>query len=368
MPAPWDWAAHQPFELDQNVAIIADPYVEESNGEIASDISRDSFLPEQLPEASFELEPTGPAPPRTIQTRTQTALEQGIPRQRFSHFGYLSDSESDREVIEPPVPDSLPQAVFPELDDLEPLYSDQEDIRPEIYPTGSLVPSPSETSAALLSNPSLTDTLSDFPLFESRTEQPSGPEILAETETPQKTDGEGEASGQNLDQYSAQPSIVNHRGRPQGRPPGRRGSRTTPSNKTTALSRGEATRPRRGPRTRVSTRPPPRTLGRSMTLPEIPESQSPERTDTTLDPSSRVLRYQLRTNRAPRYKCRTVAPVTAVASSDSPANRPTSDWPGERKSPSANSCLPGHHTTHNTRFWLSRPSEESLNQPRRYST
>ena len=166
MPAPWDWAAHQPFGLNQNVAIIADRYVEESNEEIAPDISRDSFLLELLPEASFELEPTGPVPPRAIQTVCmQTALEQGIPRRRFSHFGYPSDSESDREVTEPPVPDPVPQAVFPELDDLEPLYSDQEEIQPKTHPTGSLVPSPSETSAPLLSNPSLSDTLSNFPLL-----------------------------------------------------------------------------------------------------------------------------------------------------------------------------------------------------------
>ena len=71
VPAPWDWATHQPFGLDQNVAVIADPYVEESNEEITSDISTDSFLPQQLPNR--------PAPPRTIQIRTQTALEQGIP-------------------------------------------------------------------------------------------------------------------------------------------------------------------------------------------------------------------------------------------------------------------------------------------------
>ena len=62
IPAPWDWATHQPFGPDQNVAIIANPYVEEYNEEITSDISRDSFLPEQLPEASFELEPTRPVP------------------------------------------------------------------------------------------------------------------------------------------------------------------------------------------------------------------------------------------------------------------------------------------------------------------
>ena len=39
VPAPWDSAAHQLFGPDQNVAIIADPYVEESNEEIGSDIS-----------------------------------------------------------------------------------------------------------------------------------------------------------------------------------------------------------------------------------------------------------------------------------------------------------------------------------------
>ena len=297
VPAPWDWAAHQPFGLDQNVAIIADLYVEESNEEIA----RDSLLPEQLLEASFELEPTEPVPPRTIQTRTQTALQQRIPRRRFSHFGYPSDSESDREATEPPAPDPVPQAVFPELDDLEPLYSDQEEIRPGAHPTESLIPSPSGTSAPLLSNPSLTDTLSNFLLFGPRTEQPSGPELLADTEPPQETDEEGGASGQNPDQYSTRPSTANRRGRPRGRPPGRGRPRTTPSGKTTASSRGQATRPRRGPRTRVSTRASPRTLDRAMTLPEIPESQSPERPDTTPGPSSQAPRYQLRANRAPRY-------------------------------------------------------------------
>ena len=60
VPAPWNWTTHKPFGLDQNVAIIADPYIEESHEEITSDISRDSFLPEQLPKASFELKPTRP--------------------------------------------------------------------------------------------------------------------------------------------------------------------------------------------------------------------------------------------------------------------------------------------------------------------
>ena len=128
VPAPWDWTTHQPFGPDQNITIVADPYVEESNEEIASDISRDSFVPEQLPESSLKLEPTMPVPPRIIQTRTQTALEQGIS-----------------------------QVVFPELDDLEPLFSDQEEIQPPTF-IESLIPSPSGTSAPLLSNPSLKDT------------------------------------------------------------------------------------------------------------------------------------------------------------------------------------------------------------------
>ena len=118
--APWDWAAHKPFGLDQNVAIIADPYVEESHEEIASDNSQVSSVPEQLPDASFELEPTRPVPPRTIQTRTQTALGRGTPRRRFSHFGYPSVSGSEQVLIEPQNVERAPQVVFPELDDLVP--------------------------------------------------------------------------------------------------------------------------------------------------------------------------------------------------------------------------------------------------------
>ena len=125
VPPPWDWAAHQPFGLDQNVVIIAHPHVEESNEEITSDISRDSFLPEQLPEASFEMEPTAPVSPRTIHTRTQSALEQGIPRRRFSHFGYPSESESDPELTEQHTAEVQQPVVFPDIDDLEPLFSDQ---------------------------------------------------------------------------------------------------------------------------------------------------------------------------------------------------------------------------------------------------
>ena len=41
------------------------------------------------------------------------------------------------------------------------------------------------------------------------------------------------------------------------------------------------------------------------TLPEAPESQSPARSDSRESTSQQVPRYQLRANRAPRYKCGT---------------------------------------------------------------
>ena len=145
--------------------------MKESNEEVTSDVSRDSFLPEQLPEASFELKPTRPVPSRTIQTRTQTALEQGIPQRRFSHFEYPSDFDSKPAKTEPPIPHPAPQVVFPELDDLEPLFPDQEEVQPEML-TESLILSPSGTSAPLLSNPSLTDTLSNFLLFNPSESRP----------------------------------------------------------------------------------------------------------------------------------------------------------------------------------------------------
>ena len=299
VPAPWDWAAHQPFGLDQNVAIIADPYVEESNEEITSDISRDSFLPEQLPEASFEMEPTAPVPPRTIQTRTQSALEQGIPRRRFSHFGYPSESESDQEPVEQPIEETQQPMVCPEIDDLEPLYSDQEEVLPE--PAPSLVPSPSGTSAPLLSNPALTDTLSNFPLFSSRAGSSVELELAEEAEPQEGTGGETQEPGQSMETLPSSGRTATKRGRPRGRPPGRRRGSTTSSSR--ALTR--AHRPYTRSRGRVRTRAQSQTLERAMTLPNIAESISPEQREAEQPTPSQALPYQLRRNRAPRYRCGT---------------------------------------------------------------
>ena len=299
VPAPWDWAAHQPFGLDQNVAIIADPYVEESNEEITSDISRDSFLPEQLPEASFEMEPTAPVPPRTIQTRTQSALEQGIPRRRFSHFGYPSESESDQEPVEQPIEETQQPMVCPEIDDLEPLYSDQEEVLPE--PAPSLVPSPSGTSAPLLSNPALTDTLSNFPLFSSRAGSSVELELAEEAEPQEGTGGETQEPGQSMETLPSSGRTATKRGRPRGRPPGRRRGSTTSSSRALTRAHGPYTRSRG----RVRTRAQSQTLERAMTLPNIAESISPEQREAEQPTPSQAPPYQLRRNRAPRYRCGT---------------------------------------------------------------
>ena len=66
VPAPWNWATHQLFGLDQNVAIIADPYVQESHEEITSDICRDfsyqsSYQRRQNQPDRFHREPSNPA-------------------------------------------------------------------------------------------------------------------------------------------------------------------------------------------------------------------------------------------------------------------------------------------------------------------
>ena len=176
--------------MDQNVAINAASYAEQSHEEITSDISRDSFMPEQLPEASIEIEQTRPVSPRRIQTRTQTALDQRLPRRRFSHFGCPSDSEPDQETAEQLIPEADPPMVLPELDDLEPLFSDHEEIPPE--PPRSLIPSSSGTSALLLSIPALTDTLSNFPLFSSHTGCPSDEELSVNIELEEERNREEE--------------------------------------------------------------------------------------------------------------------------------------------------------------------------------
>ena len=117
--------------------------------------------------------------------------------------------------------------VFPELDDLEPLLSDQEEVLPE--PTNSLLPSPAGSSAPLLSNPALTGTLSNFPLFSSRAGSSVGLEPAEEDEPQKGTDGEDQIPGPTLPTPPTSDRTTRQRRHPRGRPPGRRRGSTTSS-------------------------------------------------------------------------------------------------------------------------------------------
>ena len=77
------------------------------------------------------------------------------------------------------------------------MFSEQDEILPE--PARSLKPSPTGTSAPLLSNTALTDTLSNFPLFSSRASSSKGPEPIEEDEPQRGTDREREESSRNLE-------------------------------------------------------------------------------------------------------------------------------------------------------------------------
>ena len=163
-------------------------------------------------------------------------------------------------------------------------------------------PSPFGTSAPLLSNPSLTDTLSNFPLFNQQTKDPNEPTDPIQTTEPQEHNvgPENQITSQN-----PPPTTTNRRGRPRGGPPGRRNQLPKSSSGTTTSSRRSTTRHIRGPRTRFSSRTAPRTLDRAMTLPQIPESSTPTQSNQLDYTSRQAPRYQLRANRAPKYRCGT---------------------------------------------------------------
>ena len=165
-----------------------------------------------------------------------------------------------------------------------------------------MIPSPSGTSAPLLSNPSLTDTLSNFPLLNQHTKDPN-----ESTDSNQTTEPQGHNVGPDnqITSQNPPPTTTNRRTRPRGRPPGRRNQLPKSSSGTTTSSRRPTTRPKRGPKTRSSSRTAPRTLDRAMTLPQIPESSTSTQSNQLDDTSRQAPRYQLRANRPPKYRCGT---------------------------------------------------------------
>ena len=166
---------------------------------------------------------------------------------------------------------------------------------------------------------------------------PNEPRPLVQTEQLQGTNAEHENKNPEPPLLPPQPSSASGRGRPRSRPPGRKNQRTTSSSRSTTSSKKLTMRPRRGPRTRFSTRAPPGTHDRAMRLPEIPESQPPTQSGSREKTSTQEPRYQLRANRAPRYKCGTCGSRNCSCVHKLPSNLRIFDWPGELRFLPANS-------------------------------
>ena len=83
-PSPWEWTTEP--TPDRDVAIIVDPYPEDLNDSVDSDITQPSYLPEApLSEASAGSYPQPSAgPSHGMRTRTRAAQEAGRGRKRIS--------------------------------------------------------------------------------------------------------------------------------------------------------------------------------------------------------------------------------------------------------------------------------------------
>ena len=138
-------------------------------------------------------------------------------------------------------------------------------------------------------------------MFSSRAGSSVGLELVEEAEPQQGTDREIQEQGQSIKTLPTSGKTTSGRGRPRGRPPGRRTASTTSSSR--ALTRMK--RPYTRSRGRIRSRARSRTLERAMTLPDIAESMSPEQRGTKQPSLSQAPPYQLRRNRAPRYRCET---------------------------------------------------------------
>ena len=146
--------------------------------------------------------------------------------------------------------------VFPDLDDLKPLFSDQEEIQPE--PARRLILSPSGTSVSFLSNTALTGILSNFPLFSSRAGSLEGLGPTDEIEPQERADMKVQAAGQSPATLPTSDKTLRERGRPRGKYRGRKS--TISSSRAIARGNRQYTRSRG----RVRTRAQHRTLERAI--------------------------------------------------------------------------------------------------------
>ena len=266
-----------------DIAVVMDPEPERSMEPIDDDCSKPSYHSEPLlSEASDVSLPSRKR--HWMDIRLRAKLRAGGARQHYQQFEY-STSGTDDETSDAmlPIPTHSPQLMQTQptnitdmpaqlsdtsmFDCLPQLFSDHE---PRRSPSPQLSPSdnppelsPSGTSAPLLTHPSLTDYLSNYPLWHKHAKDTDAPTSGPPTPQPD----------QNL------PSIPN--------PP------TAPS-----VKRGRG-RPRKKKRATKAPRPrKPSDKTASKVYAPISDTHSNTQTGTQN-------RYQLRHKRQPRYKCGT---------------------------------------------------------------
>ena len=338
---PTEWAAVPAHNGE--VAIIMDPDPEQSHEEVRDDASQPSYRAEEpISEASNASLPSRQR--HWMDTRLRTHMRAGGSRLHYQQFGY-SSTESDDERsdvllssvqaspdesvilsshVDEPAP--IPEMPISPLPAMEALFSENEavpdalDIAPDPtihVPTKSAATSLTGTSAPLLTNPSLTDMLSNFPiwpLIDDNVLNPTLDDNGAEIPTTNNEKGSIPPATVPTNNNAATTTKLSNapRGRgPRGRPPGRARPRAS-------LPRGHQRRGAiRGARKRGRPRgrPPritharPNTPTRVRSTPSMDTDSSAPSAAVTSDqaapPESTNARYGLRHNRIPRYRCGT---------------------------------------------------------------
>ena len=277
------------------VAVLMDPEPERSVDVVDDDKSLPSYKTEQLLSEASDVS----LPSRRrhwMDTRLRTKLRAGGSRMHYQQFDYSTsgtdDELSDVMLLVPPDPvdaDQVePEAPMPSADQsvsptqhLPQLFSDHERARsplPQVSSPAkqSLLPG---TSAPLLTNPSLTDFLSNYPIW------PTAPPI------PLKS-----TSSESDDQFNV-PSVPSILPGAETAPSSKRGRGRPPKAQKKRLVRAKARTRKKETPTKVETEAPAETA--------VPAETEAPRSAEALTEASEAPRYQLRSKRQPHYKCGT---------------------------------------------------------------
>ena len=276
------------------VVVLLDPEPERSVDVVDDDKSLPSYKTEQLISEASDVS----LPSRRrhwMDTRLRTKLRAGDSRMHYQQFDYSTSGTADElsnvmlpvppdpvgdDQAEPEAPTLLSDLSVSPFHRLLQLFFDHERARspsPQVSTSGK--ESSLGTSAPLLTNPSLTDYLSNYPIW------PTAPPI------PLKS-----ASSESEDQSDMPrvPSILPGAGTA---PSFKRGRGRPPKAQKKRLVRAKARTRKKETPTKVKTDVPAETA--------VPAEIGAPRSAEALTEASEAPRYQPRSKRQPRYKCRT---------------------------------------------------------------